>query len=73
VRALADTHAHFDAVVARLASRGVAFREPPTEPLTCCGRGCSGCVWESWYVAAQGWCEEAERLLSTGRAARATR
>jgi hypothetical protein len=73
VRTFADTHAHFAQVVSRLAAHGVSFRPPPAEPTSCCGRGCSGCVWESWYAAAQWWCEEAERLLTSGRTAGASR
>jgi hypothetical protein len=39
-------------------------RQPPSEPDTCCGRGCSGCVWEGWYEAVDYWREEA--LLKLG-------
>jgi hypothetical protein len=46
---------------------GVTLREPPPEPLGCCGRGCNGCVWESYYAAAAGWQQDA--LTALGLAA----
>jgi hypothetical protein len=48
---------------ALLAGRGIAFRPVPPEPTTCCGRGCSGCVWEGFFAAVDWWCEEADALL----------
>ncbi len=48
---------------ARLAERGIAFREPPEEPTSCCGRGCNGCVWEGYYNAVGYWCEQAQEAL----------
>jgi len=38
---------------------GVTLRPPPREPVSCCGRGCNGCVWEGFYSAANYWREEA--------------
>ncbi|MDT7835133.1 oxidoreductase-like domain-containing protein [Aquabacterium sp. OR-4] len=42
----------------RAASAGVALREPPPEPVGCCGRGCNGCVWEGWFSAVAYWRDE---------------
>jgi len=40
----------------------MAFRGPPPEPTTCCGRGCNGCVWEGYATALAWWLEEAQTL-----------
>jgi len=54
-----------DELAARLAAEGVGrFRNPPPEPVGCCGRGCSGCVWGSYFDAVVGWCSDAAMLLS---------
>lgn len=37
----------------------LALRAPPPWPTSCCGRGCNGCVWESYHSALDYWCEEA--------------
>lgn len=51
------------AVIAHLqgcaASAGLSLREPPPEPVGCCGRGCNGCVWEGWFSAVAYWRDEA--------------
>ncbi len=51
------------AVIAQLQGRamqaGVRLREPPPEPVGCCGRGCNGCVWEGWFSAVAYWRDEA--------------
>lgn len=54
-------------LVARLRAHLVAlgahdFRAPPPEPTTCCGRGCTGCVWESYFQAVANWRDDALRL-----------
>jgi hypothetical protein len=48
----------------RLATQhGCTLRPPPPEPTTCCGRGCNGCVWESFLFAATYWRDEAVLIL----------
>jgi Oxidoreductase-like protein, N-terminal len=49
---------------AALTSKGLTHREPPPPPTSCCGRGCNGCVWESYFVAVEYWIEQAESTLT---------
>ncbi|MDE2000068.1 MAG: oxidoreductase [Burkholderiales bacterium] len=46
------------------AAQGVELRTPPSEPTTCCGKGCNGCVWEGYYEAVVYWRDEALLILS---------
>ncbi|MDO9402523.1 MAG: oxidoreductase-like domain-containing protein [Polaromonas sp.] len=48
----------------QLREAGIAFRDPPAEPTTCCGRGCNGCVWESHGDALAWWKEDAQAQLA---------
>ncbi|MDP3655140.1 MAG: oxidoreductase-like domain-containing protein [Rhodoferax sp.] len=54
----------FSALQAQAAAQGIALRQPPPEPSTCCGRGCNGCVWESYLDAATFWREDALAALA---------
>lgn len=56
--------AGMEALQAQARVAGLELREPPPEPATCCGRGCAGCVWESYFDAVAYWREEA--LLRLG-------
>lgn len=60
---LADTQAMFAALQQRAQVAGVTLRSPPPLPGGCCGRGCNGCVWEGFYLAAAYWQEESELRL----------
>lgn len=57
------TPATLEALQQRARAAGITLRAPPPEPTTCCGRGCSGCVWESYDNAVDYWCEQAEEAL----------
>ena len=49
----------------RLKAASHAFRDPPPEPTSCCGRGCNGCVWESYDDALMFWYQDAGALLAS--------
>ena len=55
------------AVIGHLQQRagraGADLREPPPEPVGCCGRGCTGCVGEGYYSAVEYWRDEALLIL----------
>jgi hypothetical protein len=51
----------------RLQAAGHDFREPPPEPTSCCGRGCNGCVWESYDAALMFWFEDAAASTGLGQ------
>ncbi|PQA82808.1 oxidoreductase [Limnohabitans sp. TS-CS-82] len=50
---------------ALLQAQQLVLRRPPAAPVTCCGRGCNGCVWEGFVDAANYWREDALALLQT--------
>jgi len=54
-----SAQAMFLALQQRAAHADIALRKPPSEPTTCCGRGCNGCVWEGFLDAAEYWRQEA--------------
>lgn len=48
----------------RAAQARIDLRRPPPVPTTCCGRGCTGCVWEGYYDAVRWWLEDAAAALA---------
>jgi len=60
---LTAARATFDTLQRRAVDAGVSLRNPPPEPVGCCGRGCNGCVWEGFYAAASWWRDEALQQL----------
>lgn len=61
---LQAAQAAFARYQALAAQAGVALRPAPTQPTSCCGRGCNGCVWEGFYDAATFWVEDAQAALT---------
>ena len=53
-----EARAMFAAGLALISQHQLAMRSQPTEPTTCCGRGCNGCVWEGFLSAADYWRED---------------
>jgi Oxidoreductase-like protein, N-terminal len=45
------------------AAAGQSLRDPPPDPVGCCGRGCNGCVWEGYFEAVAYWRDEALLML----------
>ena len=60
----ASAHAMFAVGLALAQQQALTLRAPPPEPTTCCGRGCNGCVWESYDAALMFWYEDAGALLN---------
>jgi hypothetical protein len=65
---LATAHALIAHLQGRAQRGGVdlasALRAPPTEPSTCCGRGCNGCVWEGYHHAVRYWADDALEVIA---------
>ncbi len=54
-----EAEALIAAVQARAAERGVALPVAPEAPVSCCGRGCTDCVWAFFYSEVRYWRDDA--------------
>lgn len=60
----AEALARIEALQGRAMHAGIALRQPPPLPTSCCGRGCNGCVWEGYFDAVTWWLEDAAQALA---------
>lgn len=60
---LEQAQAAITAQQALFAQLGVPFRLPPPLPTTCCGKGCTGCVWEAYFDAVGFWLDDAKIVV----------
>lgn len=63
LRNIDDAGALIAAVDALARDSGTALRPPPPLPMSCCGRGCSGCVWQGYFAALVYWRDQAVAAL----------
>ncbi|PXW93799.1 oxidoreductase family protein [Sphaerotilus hippei] len=54
-----EAEALIEAVQARAARQGIELPAPPEVPVSCCGRGCTECVWSFYYSEVTYWRDEA--------------
>lgn len=63
LRNIDDAGALIAAVHALARDAGKPLRPPPPLPTSCCGRGCSGCVWQGYFAALVYWRDQAVAVL----------
>lgn len=61
---LDDAQAIVLAIEALLSQRKLGLHSPPPVPSTCCGVGCSNCVWQGYFEALANWRDQARTLCA---------